>query len=49
MNSYIVTVKAPKYLTTEQEILMGAKNIFDLARIIIKYSPRYAEFNIKVR
>ena len=46
---YIVTIKAPRYLTTETEIIMGAKNIFDLVRVIIKYSPKYIEFNIKVR
>lgn len=46
---YIVTITAPRYLTTETEIIMGAKNIFDLARVIIKYSRKYGEFNVKVR
>lgn len=46
---YIVTITAPRYLTTETEIIMGAKNIFDLMRVIIKYSRKYMEFNVKVR
>lgn len=46
---YIVTITAPRYLTTEQEIVMGAKNILDLVRVIIKYSRKYLEFNVKVR
>ena len=45
---YIVTIKAPRYLTTDTEIVMGAKNIFDLARVIIKYSPKYSEFHVMV-
>ena len=46
---YIVTITAPRFLTTEQEIVMGVKNIFDLVRVIIKYSRKYMEFNVKIR
>lgn len=46
---YIVTITTPRFLTTEQEIVMGARNIFDLARVIIKYSRKYLEFNVKIR
>lgn len=46
---YIVTITAPRYLTTDTEIVMGAKNIFDLVRVIIKYSRKYSEFHVMVR
>lgn len=46
---YIVTITAPRYLTTDTEIVMGAKNIFDLVRVIIKYLRKYMEFNVKIR
>ena len=49
MRSFIVTISHPKYLTPDEEIILGAKGVFDLMRIIMKYSKRYYEINIKVR
>lgn len=49
MGHYIVKITNPRYLTTEEEITLGAKNIFDLVRVIIKYSRKYMEFNVKIR
>lgn len=46
---YIVTITAPKYLTTEEEIVLGARGIVDLMRVFLKYSKKYYNFSIKVR
>lgn len=46
---YIVTITAPKYLTTDTEIVMGARGIVDLMRVFLKYSKKYYNFSVKVR
>lgn len=46
---YIVTITAPRYLTTESEIVLGARGIVDLMRVFLKYSKKYYNFSIKVR
>lgn len=45
---YIVNISAPKYLTTETELVIGAKGLLDLIRVLIKYSKKYCEFKIRV-
>lgn len=45
---YIVNISAPRFLTTETDLVIGAKGIFDLARVILKYSRKYCEFKIRV-
>lgn len=46
---YIVTITAPRYLTTDTEIVMGARGIVDLMRVFLKYSKKYYNFSVKVR
>ena len=46
---YIVTITAPRYLTTESEIVLGARGIVDLMRVFLKYSKKYYNFSVKVR
>ena len=46
---YIVTITAPRYLTTESEIVLGARGIVDLMRVFLKYSKKYYNFSAKVR
>lgn len=46
---YIITITAPRYLTTENEIVLGAKGIVDLMRVFLKYSKKYYNFSVKVR
>lgn len=46
---YIITITAPRYLTTENEIVLGVKGIVDLMRVFLKYSKKYYNFSIKVR
>lgn len=45
---YIVNISAPRFLTTETELVIGAKGILDLMRVIIQYSRKYCEFKIRV-
>lgn len=49
MGHYIVKVTNPRYLTTEKEILLGARGLFDLMRVFLKYSKKYYNFSVKVR
>lgn len=46
---YVVTITAPRYLTTDTEIVMGARGIVDLMRVFLKYSKKYYNFSVKVR
>ena len=46
---YIVTITTPRYLTTENEIVLGARGIVDLIRVFLKYSKKYYNFSVKVR
>ena len=46
---YIVAITAPRYLTTEEEIVLGARGIVDLMRVFLKYSKKYYNFSVKVR
>lgn len=49
MQNYIVTISAPRYLTAEEEIVLGARGIVDLMRAFLKYSKKYYNFSVKVR
>lgn len=49
MQTYIVTISAPRYLTADEEIVLGAKGLFDLMRVFLKYSKKYYNFSVKVR
>lgn len=49
MQTYIVTISAPRYLTADEEVVIGAKGLFDLMLAIRKYSKRYATITIKVK
>lgn len=49
MRSFIVTISHPKYLTPDEEIVLGARGIIDLMRVFWKYSKKYYNFSIKVR
>lgn len=49
MQNYIVTISAPRYLTAEEEIVLGARGIVDLMRVFLKYSKKYYNFSVKVR
>lgn len=48
MRRYIVTASNPKFLTPREEVVIGAKGIFDLMLAIMKYSRRYLTITIKV-
>lgn len=45
---YIVNISAPRFLTSETELVIGAKGVIDLVRVILKYSKKYCEFKIRV-
>lgn len=49
MRSFIVTISHPRYLTADEEIVLGARGLFDLMLAIRKYSKRYATITIKVK
>lgn len=49
MRSFIVTISAPRYLTADEEIVLGARGLFDLMRVFLKYSKKYYNFSVKVR
>lgn len=49
MGHYIVTITNPRYLTADEEIVLGARGLFDLMRVFLKYSKRYYNFGVKVR
>lgn len=48
MGYYIVKITNPRYLTTEKEITLGAKNLFDLMKIFMKYRNKYVTFTVKI-
>lgn len=48
MGHYIVKITNPRYLTTEEEITLGAKNLFDLMKIFMKYRNKYVTFTVKI-
>ena len=49
MGRYIITASNPKFLTPDEEVVIGAKGLFDLMLAIRKYSKRYATITIKVK
>lgn len=49
MGHYIVTITNPRYLTADEEIVLGARGLFDLMRVFLKYSKKYYNFSVKVR
>lgn len=49
MGHYIVKITNPRYLTTDEEIVLGARGLFDLMRVFLKYSKKYYNFSVKVR
>lgn len=49
MGHYIVKITNPRYLTADEEIVLGARGLFDLMLAIRKYSKRYATITIKVK
>lgn len=48
MGNYLVTITNPRFLTSEEEITLGAKNLFDLMKIFMKYRNKYVTFTVKV-
>lgn len=49
MSRYIITITNPKYLTNDNEIILGAKNFIQLLRVIMKYKTQYASINIVIK
>lgn len=48
MGNYLVTITNPRFLTSEEEITLGAKNLLGVLRIIMHYRRKYVTFTIKV-
>lgn len=48
MGNYLVTIANPRFLTSEEEITLGAKNLLGVLRIIMHYRRKYVTFTIKV-
>ena len=48
MTNYWVKISGAKFLTSEEVITLGAKNLFGVMRIIMQYRRKYTTFKIKV-
>lgn len=48
LSKYLVTIETPRFLTTNESFTLGAKNLLEVAWIIMRYRRKYITFTVKV-